>query len=156
MTKRAVTHATFTIERIYAHPVAKVFAAFADPKAKARWFVGPPGWNQIEATMDFRVGGRETNRGGPPDGVVHGFDATYQDIVPNERIIFTYDMHLGETPISVSLTTIQFKAEGKSTRLTFTEQGAFLDAFDDAAGREQGTRELLTALGHALDAGEMH
>jgi uncharacterized protein YndB with AHSA1/START domain len=100
--------------------------------------------------MELRVGGRETSRGGPPGGPVHAFDARYQDIVPNERIIFSYDMHLDDTRISVSLATVELKPAGRGTRLTFTEQGAFLDGFDDAGGWERGTVELLDALGAEL------
>ena len=51
--------------------------------------------------------------------------------MPNERIIYGYDMHLDDKRISVSLATVEFKPAGKGTRLTFTEQGAFLDGFDD-------------------------
>ena len=101
--------------------------------------------------MDFRVGGRETNRGGPSGGPIHAFDAVYQDIVPNERIIFSYDMHLDDTRISVSLATVQIEPAGRGTHLTFTEQGAFLDAWDDVASRERGSRELMDALGAELD-----
>jgi hypothetical protein len=42
------------------------------------------------------------------------------------------------------------KADGKRTRLALTEQGAFLDGYDDAGARERGTRELLEALARAL------
>src|SRR3954447_25818873 len=101
--------------------------------------------------MDFRVGGRETSRGGPPGGPIHAFDARYQDIIPNQRIIFSYDMHLDETRISVSLATVALEPAGSGTKLTFTEQGAFLDGFDDAGGRERGTVDLLDALGAALE-----
>ena len=79
------------------------------------------------------------------------FNALYQDIVPDERIVFTYDMHLDGRRISVSLTTIELRPAGSGTRLTFTEQGAFLDGFDNVEGREEGTRELLDALGAELE-----
>lgn len=59
-------------------------------------------------------------------------------------------MHLDENRISVSLATVELRPEGKGTRLVFTEQGAFLDGYDDAGSREHGTRELLDALGAAL------
>ena len=101
--------------------------------------------------MDFRVGGRETNSGGPEGRSGPHFNALYQDIVPDERIIFAYDMHLDDKRISVSLATIELAPEGKGTRLTFTEQGAFLDGYDDPADREHGTRELLDALGRSLE-----
>lgn len=150
MTQRFVTHTTFVIERNYPAAPARVFAAFADPKIKARWFAGPDDWGSSAFELDFRVGGREVNSGGPKGGPVYSFNALYQDIVPDERIVFSYDMHLDQTRISVSLTTVEFRAEGAGTRLTFTEQGAFLDGHDDPAGREHGTRELLDALGAML------
>src|SRR4051812_37763446 len=143
MTERSVTHATFVIERTYDFPPSRVFAAFADPAVKARWFAGPPEGGPDGQEMDFPFGGREISRGGPPGGPVHAFEARYYDIVPDQRIIFGYDMHLNETRISVSLATVELEPAGTGTKLTFTEQGAFLDGFDDAGGREHGTRELL-------------
>jgi uncharacterized protein YndB with AHSA1/START domain len=150
MSQRSVTHATFVIERSYAASPARVFAAWANPAAKARWFVGPDEWQTAAFELDFRVGGRELNRGGPPGGPVHVFHGYYQDIVPNQRIVYTYDMHLDQTRISVSLATVEFQPAGKGTRLIFTEQGAFLDGYDNPAQREQGTRDLLDALGAEL------
>jgi uncharacterized protein YndB with AHSA1/START domain len=146
MSERSVTHASFTIERVFDASPARVFGAFADPRAKQRWFLGPDDMPATEFEMDFRVGGRERNRGGPPGGPVHSFDATYQDIVPDQRIVFTYDMHLDDTRISVSLATIQLEPSGAGTRMTFTEQDAFLDGYDIPAEREHGMRELLDAL----------
>jgi len=136
MTERSVTHATFVVERSYEASPARVFAAWADPAAQARWFAGPDEWETAEFELDFRVGGRETNRGGPPGGPVHSFHGYYQDIVPDQRIIYTYDMHLDETRISVSLATVEFTPAGRGTRLIFTEQGAFLDGYDNPAPRE--------------------
>jgi uncharacterized protein YndB with AHSA1/START domain len=102
--------------------------------------------------MDFRVGGKEHLSGGPKGKPPHVFDAIYQDIVPGERIVYTYDMHIGDNRISVSLTTIEFKKAGKGTRMLFTEQGAFLDDFDKPEMREEGTKVLLDQLGKALRA----
>ncbi len=150
MSERSVTHATFVIERTYDASPERVFAAFATPAAKVRWFHGPEEWGADEIEMDFRVGGRETSRGGPPGGTVHTFDCLYQDIVANERIVFTYDMRLDDRRISVSLTTVEFKPVGSGAKLTYTEQGAFLDGWDNPAGREEGTRDLLEQLAAAL------
>jgi uncharacterized protein YndB with AHSA1/START domain len=148
--ERTVTHSTFVLERTYPVPPSRVFAAFADPEIKARWFVGPEGWDTVEASLDFRVGGREVNRGGPPGGPIHSYEAEYQDIVPDQRIVTTYVMHMDETPISISLATTEFKPEGTGTRLIFTEQGAYLDGFDDGSERERGSAMLLDALGAEL------
>ena len=150
MSKRTATHATFVLERVFPSAPERVFNAFADPKAKAKWFAGPPDWDQGKVAMDFRVGGEEINEGGPKGGPWSVFVATYQDIVPNERIIYTYWMTLDGKRISVSVATIEFQAEGAGTRLKLTEQGVFLDGFDNPALREEGTRGLLDALGKSL------
>ena len=50
----------------------------------------------------------------------------------------------------MSLATIEFKPAGKGTRLVLTEQGVFLDGYDDAGSREHGTGHLLDALGASL------
>ncbi len=121
MTERSVTHSTFVIERVYPVPPAKVFHALSDPTARKRWFVGPDEWSQAKFEMDFRIGGKEVNAGGPDGGPVHTFNAIYHDIVADARIIYSYDMHLDDTRISVSLATIDLKPEGAGTRLVFTE-----------------------------------
>ena len=51
-------HSTFTIEREFPFPIARVFAAWADPAAKAKWFAGPTEWKQKHREQEFRVGGR--------------------------------------------------------------------------------------------------
>jgi uncharacterized protein YndB with AHSA1/START domain len=150
MTARSVTHGTFAIERSYDAPPQRVFAAWADPKAKDQWFVGPDDWESSDHEMDFRVGGLEHISGGSPDGQKVSYDARYQDIVPDERIVTTYEMHIDEARISVSVATVEFRPEGSGTRLVLTEQGAFLDGHDTPAQREHGTGELLDALGKAL------
>lgn len=146
MTQRNVTHATFVIERNYPHAPAKVFAAFADPNSKAKWFVGPAEWDKSNHKLDFRVGGKESVSGGPPGGVVHSYNADYWDIAENERIVTSYQMHLDARRISVSLATYEFKPSGSGTQFVLTEQGAFLDGYDDAGERERGTRELIGQL----------
>jgi len=146
MSERSTRHATFVIERTYAASPARVFRAWADPRAKARWFACHDDWEPGPHELDFRVGGRERLRTRPPGGVVHAYDAHYQDIVPDRRIVYTYDMHLDETRISVSLATVELEPEGGGTRLTFTEQAVFLDGYDDVAQREEGTRAGLDNL----------
>ena len=150
MSQRSVTHTTFTIERTFGATPARVFAAFASVEAKARWMFCHSEWEQSEFEIDFRVGGREYLRTGPKGGEAHIMSGIYQDIVPNERIIISFSMHLDDVKISVSLVTIELKASGDGTRLIFTEQGAFLDGLEDPSLREHGTRELLDALGAEL------
>jgi uncharacterized protein YndB with AHSA1/START domain len=148
---RSVVHATFHLERTYDAPVARVWKALTDEQAKQKWFGSAPGELElIERHMDVRVGGSERLKGRWKGGLVSTFDATYHDIVPNERLVYSYVMHLDSKKISVSLATLQLTDEGGKTTLKVSEQGAFLDGYDDAGSREHGTGHLLDALGASL------
>jgi len=147
--ERSITHGSFAIERTFAAPVERVFEAFADTTAKEKWFKGPDSAPN-EHSMDFRVGGHEHNQGTFHDGTEHRFEATYYDIVPNQRIVYAYEMYLDGKRISVSLATLEFQADGDKTKLVLAESGAFLDGFDKPEVREQGTKQLLEALEQSL------
>jgi uncharacterized protein YndB with AHSA1/START domain len=152
MTERSVTHATFVVERTFAAAPARVFAAFATVEGKSRWFGAMDGWELLDREFDFRPGGRERLKGRWASGTVSDFEAHYYDVVPDERIVYAYEMHIDDARISVSLATVEFKPAGSGTRLVVTEQGAFLDGYDDAGRREHGTGFLLDALAAALDS----
>ncbi len=147
-----VVHAAFHIERHYGAAPRRLFQAFSDPAAKALWFTASPEkWQLLERVMDFRVGGRERLRGQWTNGPQTTFDAVYHDIIPEQRIIYSYDMFMDARKLSVSLATIQIaSAAGGGTRLKVSEQGAFLDGYEDAGSRERGTGALLDALGASL------
>jgi uncharacterized protein YndB with AHSA1/START domain len=147
---RSVVHATFSIERIYEASCAQVFKALTDPAAKAKWFTGGNGYSLLAREMDVRPGGREMVRGRWDSGMVSTFEATYHDVVPDERLVYAYEMYLDERKISVSVATFELSASGAGTRLRMTEQGAFLDGYDDAGSREKGSKFLLDALGNSL------
>jgi uncharacterized protein YndB with AHSA1/START domain len=150
-TSRSVVHAIFNLERTYDAPAERVWKALTDEAAKQKWF-GPPGnWEVIERYMDVRPGGRERAEGRWESGLVTRFDAIYHDVIANQRLVYSYEMHMDGRKISVSLATMQLKAAGGGkTTLTVTEQGAFLDGYDDAGSREHGTGLLLDTLGASL------
>jgi uncharacterized protein YndB with AHSA1/START domain len=142
MSGRSTEHATFVIERSFPAPRRRVFEAWASAGAKSRWW-GPPSLEDLE--LDFRVGGLERFAAGV-NGTRYTYVARYQDIVADERIVYTYEMYLNDERMSVSVATIEFSADGEGTRLTMTEQGVFLDGHDTVAQREHGTRELIERL----------
>jgi uncharacterized protein YndB with AHSA1/START domain len=155
MTQSTVAHDTFVIERTYDVPVAEVFRAWADPKLKARWLAGSAEALGNGYELDFRIGGREVNRGGPPGGPVYLYESQFRDIVPEQRIVYTYEMFADDTRLSVSVTTVEFHDHGAATQLVLTEQGVFLDGHDTAAQREEGTRALFESLAEVLTRGTL-
>jgi uncharacterized protein YndB with AHSA1/START domain len=155
MTLSTVTHDTFVISRTYDSPVASVFRAWADPDRKARWFAGSADALGNGYELDFQVGGREVNRGGPPGGPAYTYSAQFRDIVKNRRIVSTSEMFADDSLLSVTVATVEFRDSGDTTELILTEQGVFLDGQETAAQREEGTRSLLDALAAWLAGDEL-
>jgi len=148
--QHSVVHSTFSIERTYPVPPARVFFAFADKESKRRWLVEGEGWEIYEFTSDFRIGGSDVSRFSYRGGPEIRNDTQFQDIVADRRIVFSYRMAIGPTALSASLATVEFVPSGTGTLLTYTEQGAFFDGADSAKGREQGSRGLLEKLAEEL------
>jgi uncharacterized protein YndB with AHSA1/START domain len=146
-------HGSFTLERVFDAPVALVFAAFGDTAAKSKWFGGGSEWDQQVRVQNFRVGGEDELTGKwRASGKVTQFRARYFDIVADTRIVYAYEMFLDGKKISTSLATVQFIPDGKKTKLIVTEQGAFLDGYDDAGSREHGVGAQMDRLGETLKA----
>ncbi|GGL89628.1 SRPBCC family protein [Nakamurella endophytica] len=144
-----VEHDTWTVQRDYPHPPDRVFAAWADPAVKVRWFdlSGAP---DPDYRSDFRVGGRETFRTPADVRPIYTYDAQYRDIVDGRRIVTTYEMTVDGRRISVSVATVELDSTAGGTRLTYTEQGAYLDGLDSAASRRTGTAAQLDRLDTVL------
>jgi uncharacterized protein YndB with AHSA1/START domain len=125
-------HDTFTLERTFKAKASKVFEAFRNLELKSQWFKAPADYNMAERSLDFRVGGREVMRGSFPNGTATSYDATFYDIVENERIVYVYDLLINGLRFSVTLATIEMKEEGGVTKLLFTEQNTYINAPADA------------------------
>lgn len=153
--KLSVTHNTFVIERSYPTTAERVFAAFADPAKKRRWFAENENHQVLEFEMDFRVGGNERSRyrfneGTPMSGIELTNDTSFQDIVPNRRVVITSTMTLGDNRISTSLATFEFVPTEKGTDLILTHQGAFFEGADGPQMREAGWRKIFERLAKEL------
>lgn len=148
---RSVVHDSFSLERTYPAAPDRVFAAWSSKEAKTQWF----GDDEIESvgshTLDFRIGGRE-HVDGVAGGMRFEYDATYHDIVAEQRIVWSYDMHMNGARISVSVGTVEIIPVPGGSKLVMTEQGAFLDGLDTNAQRAEGTAALLDGLGRYLAA----
>ncbi len=147
----SVVHSTFVIEHRYPYPIERLFAAFADPAKKRRWFAESDNHDVELYEMDFRVGGVERTSyrfrpGTPFPGVALRTEGAIQDIVPNERVVTASTMSLGDRRISSSLITVEFVPNEQVTDLVLTYQGAFYEGSGGPKMREEGWRKLLGQL----------
>lgn len=140
-------HTSFRIDRKLQAAPARVFAAWSRAEAKQAWFSCHDDWRNAGYALDFRVGGSEYNEVSDGDGLAHVFRAHFLDIVPDRRIVYAYELLLGERRISVSLVTVAFQPDAGGTLMSFTEQVVFLDGYTDNGERREGTEVGLDKLG---------
>jgi len=155
MDKQSTIHSTFVIEHSYPKPPDTVFAAFADPVKKRRWFGDSDHLDVEEYEMDFRVGGAEQIRyrfkeGTPFPGVALANEGCYLDIVLNQRIVTASSMALGDKRISASLVTIELLPNAQSTDLICTNQGIYFEGADGPKMRQAGWQTLFDKLSQEL------
>ena len=148
-------HDSFVLERTYPQAPARVFAAFADPARKKRWFADGGGDPDATYALDFKVGGLERSAykitaDVPVKGLIISSESQLQDIVENQRIVFTQVMALGGKRISASLVTFELSPAGAGTKLVCTHHAAYFEGADGPKMRKAGWETLLVKLGAAL------
>jgi len=147
MIESSVIHGTFTVERNFLATPSRVFSAFASAEARKVWSASG-NLDDHRYELDFQNGGRERFFY-KVSNVIYRYEARYYDIVPDQRIVYSYEMYADNVRISVSVATIEFAKNGDGTVLSWTEQGAYLDGIEGrmAPGlREEGTTEMVDEL----------
>lgn len=134
LTTTPAQHGTFTLRRNYKASAERLYQAWTDIEMKARWFVGPDSWKLLERSLDLRVGGTEILRGRTDTGLETLYAARYYAIVPNEQLVYVYDMHLGGKHHSLTVATVEIAPSGTGSSLVFTEQVVFLDGTTSESG----------------------
>lgn len=113
---------TVRFHRILKAPPERVYRAFLDPDAMAK-FLPPHGFTGRVLEMDARVGGvyrmQFTNFS---NGQTHAFGGKYLELVPNEKIVNT-DLFDDPNLPGQMMTTISLKAVSCGTELTAVQEG---------------------------------
>ena len=134
---------SLTLARRLKAPPDKVFAAWTDPEKIVQWF-GPAHTigDSVQANMDVRVGGSFRVRFKTEDGEQHEVGGKYIEVLPNERLVFSWAWHT--TPERQSQVTVILKPEGDMTFLTLTHEKFFDEAARD--GHKRGWTGTLDKL----------
>jgi len=124
MEQRLATKPSLALQRHYPVAPEKVWRAWTDAEAVKRWWGPGPGEPVSLAELDVRVGGRFRIVFGGPDGKMHECAGTYQEVVPNRKLVFTWSWP-NSTPERVSVVTIIFKEVDGETDLLFKHEQLF-------------------------------
>ncbi|WP_329491282.1 SRPBCC domain-containing protein [Kitasatospora sp. NBC_01246] len=156
--KPQVVHGSFALQVGFSAPPEQVFAAFAEPALRIRWFRLPGSSKHATHALDFRVGGSEVATNLFVSGDIEErleYRSRFHDIVPGERIVYVYEAHVDGLRRWVSLVTLELVAQGAGSRLDWTEQYAYLvlsgDGTQDTAHLQGGTRLMLNGLSAVVD-----
>ncbi len=120
---------SLTIKRRFNVAPAKVFSAWTDPEKVKHW-MGPGAVQVLSAENDARIGGRYRWVMQTPAGEVHDVSGVYREVVPNEKLVFTWAWK--STPERESLVTLTFKPDGAGTLMTLTHEQFFDEAARDS------------------------
>ena len=149
-TSRCVTHETLTFERTLKVTPQRVFAAYADVAARARWGVPSDTAAIVYSAANFTVGGQDDYRCGGKDDLRFSGITRYEDIVRNQRIVYVESISTQGKLLAVSLITWELLPHANGTRLIITDQLTALDGSDIGAGTRFGMNAALDNLAREL------
>jgi len=143
----SISHGTVALERIYPASIETVFAALSNETALIEWSSPGDGWMLRYERFDFRVGNTDVAHFGPVGGETYVNQATYFDILPNRRIVFSSTIaHQGRITFA-GIVTMELEEAGQGTLLRLNETGAYLDDADGVEGHREGWVGMLDGLG---------
>jgi uncharacterized protein YndB with AHSA1/START domain len=141
------------LSRTFEAPRERVFRALTERDQLARWF-GPKGYTVPYCELDARVGGawRATLRS--PEGGDHTVSGVYQEIVPPQRLVFTWGWHGDDgTRGHETIVTLELHARGAATELVLVQQ--LFETAESCGHHEAGWSSSLECLADALGSGEL-
>jgi uncharacterized protein YndB with AHSA1/START domain len=125
---------SLTLTRRFPVAPEKVWRAWTDPQALKQWF-GPGGPQPVSlAELDLRVGGRFRIAFGGPDGDAHLCAGVYREVIPNQRLVFTWTWPRS-TPERESLVTVELRKVAEGTELVFRHEQLFDETVRDNHGK---------------------
>lgn len=119
------------LTRQFDAPRALVFKAMTDPSAIPHWW-GPRRYSTIVDEMDVRPGGRWRFINRDADGHEFAFHGEYREVVPPERLVYTFEFEGMPGHVSLESITLE-ERDGKTTSVDVV-------LFDSKADRD-GTLE---------------
>lgn len=134
---------TLEITRTINAPVEKVFRAWTDPDQLVQWF-GCDQVSNVRVSQDLKVGGQYRIDAACADGNMSLVTGTFREIVPNQKLVYTWTNSSGEFPANDTVVSIEFFAKGSSTEIHLVHSNFALDK--SAEGHTNGWQQSLDKL----------
>lgn len=148
-----IQHKTFVFERRSSAPRERVYAAFADPVARACWSAPSDGAIFVYDEVDFREGGVDRFRCGSKEAPQYTGQTTYIAIVPNKLVVSCETVESGGRKLMSSLIVTELKSRGEATSIKMTVQVTSLFGQQMIVGTEIGNNSALDNLVEQLRTG---
>jgi len=146
MPTQIAEHNTISLARTYDAPIARVFAALADPEERLQVMAGSQRLTFDYQETDLRIGGRDVFRFGLRGRLQYRVESLYHDIAPGRRIVFTDVVSVGDLRLWIGVTTLELTAKGKRTTLNVTAHMVRLDDAESYDGCDARYAVLLDDL----------
>jgi uncharacterized protein YndB with AHSA1/START domain len=147
---------TLVTTRVFDAPRERVYKAWTDPKQMAQWFP-PEGFTAPVCDLDVRVGGTiridmKGPEGEPFNGALFPGRGVYREVVPNERLAFTFAPEIGGKTMPTVLMTVQFEDQAGKTKLTIHQTLDTVADYEEMlkTGMREGIEESLGKLAGVL------
>ncbi len=142
--------ASVEVKRVFQAPLAQVYRAWTEPEIMNAWF-HPSLETTSVCSADVRAGGRYEVQMLPQEGGPFIVAGQYQEVVPLEKLVFTWRWQHdeGEEPNEETLVTILFRAlDAGRTELTLRHERFGSDEERDS--HTWGWQETFNRLGEVL------
>jgi uncharacterized protein YndB with AHSA1/START domain len=150
-TKSSIARDTIVLERTYRATPDRVFHAWEDVEARARWSKPWPEMDLVYDSHDFRVGGTDISRCGLKGEFNWTAVVQYLDIVRDRRLIFSERMAEDGKPQSAALVSVEFFSKGKETLQIVTIHVLALDGSTMLEGYVGGWNPALDNIAAELE-----
>ncbi|CAN5245257.1 SRPBCC domain-containing protein [soil metagenome] len=111
------TASSLKIQRTVSASVERVYKAWTDPEQMRRWF-GCQYVTGIKVVQNLSVGGQyQVQMTTDPDGVVITVHGVYQEVIPNAKLVYTWNSDSVEYPAADTMICVQFIARGQGTEI---------------------------------------
>lgn len=113
---------TVHLHRVFTAKPEKVYRAFLDPDAMAKW-LPPNGFTAKVHHIDAKVGGTyKASFTNFTTGATISFGGEYRELIPNERLVYTDNFDDPNLPGEI-LVTVDLKKVSVGTEVTIVQSG---------------------------------